>query len=419
MSVTSSPPEAATRSAISRTFCSSKAIFFSNYACRRRVKPGPTKKWACAHWCASTIPRTTTQQFSCQLYAWEWEKTNRGRGIIREHAGLCNASFVGTHAHSRGLLSAPIRAKDRGQGEEAVHTPIEPGAIDHDATTLGQSSPIANAETKRRWSSDPRRYWFNPSWSRPGGAHVHGARARRFPHFRKRPKSRRSLPSRNSSRAGLLLAVTARPGVFTNPVCRSRQTAGRDDIGARYCKYSVRIIISSPELIKYLARISIRATLGLAVISSKGLKICMVDFLAQHCQADSQNISGESETMQSVDPDVELRRFWATKATSFPDLPLANAQGKLISRQTSDVDNAQFQQEAAIETTMQAFLELRVTLRDSRTKNADWAHWWVPVCPGFTVSCPAGRLSMLYDELCKLSMNQHFHLPVDVRGLSM
>ena len=62
-STTSSPLEAATRSAISRTRSTSSAMNPVTYKLWQSRPKAKNRKWACAHWCASPNAGTT-QQFS-------------------------------------------------------------------------------------------------------------------------------------------------------------------------------------------------------------------------------------------------------------------------------------------------------------------------------------------------------------------
>src|ERR1700693_5790240 len=58
-----------------------KSHVFSNLRRSRRASPfpmiGPTKKWAFAHWCASTILALRNNSFRYQLYAALMENTNQ------------------------------------------------------------------------------------------------------------------------------------------------------------------------------------------------------------------------------------------------------------------------------------------------------------------------------------------------------
>src|ERR1700694_2918603 len=62
-----------------------KSHVFSNLRPKCRASPvpliGPTKKWAFAHWCASTILTLRHNSIHHQLYAASLEKTNRTRCI--------------------------------------------------------------------------------------------------------------------------------------------------------------------------------------------------------------------------------------------------------------------------------------------------------------------------------------------------
>jgi hypothetical protein len=62
-------------------------MFSAAYACVARSILAPTKKWAFAHWCASTILTLRHNSFHPQLYAADLENTNQrtvGSGEVCE-----------------------------------------------------------------------------------------------------------------------------------------------------------------------------------------------------------------------------------------------------------------------------------------------------------------------------------------------
>src|SRR5437660_1301653 len=101
MSAIPSPLEPATRSAMLRTFCSSKAIFSITCAGIALLNLSPTKKWACAHWCASTIPKNydTTVFIANYTPASAKRQTGAAYGTVRRltQSGL---STVATREHA-------------------------------------------------------------------------------------------------------------------------------------------------------------------------------------------------------------------------------------------------------------------------------------------------------------------------------
>jgi VWFA-related protein len=303
--------------------------------------------------------------------------------------------------------------------------PIEPGGNPITMpTTLGQTGPTANAEdeAKVEFRSETILVQVPVVVTDRGGTHVHGLAQGDFHVFENgKEQTIASFQELISSRAPV--AVAARPGVFTNQfVDRDKQRAitviALDTVNTPFLDQS----FARRELVRYLAKnIDTGQTLGLAVISSKGLKVLYgLTSSAQALQQILQNVSGESEAMQSVDPDVELAAFSGDQSNLFSGFTLANAQVNIdqFIRQ-GDVDYAQFRQEAAIETTMQAFLGIAWSLSGiPGRKTLIWATGGFPFALDSPSAVPAGRLSTLYERAMQALNEADVSIyPVDVQGL--
>jgi len=177
------------------------------------------------------------------------------------------------------------------------------------------------------------------------------------------------------------------------------------------------------ELIKYLANnLDTSQPIGLVLINTKGLKVL------QGLTSDSSSLvstlkklSGETPDMQNVDTDTLVAAATTSDGLNlFSPSPVATTQDGIqnfISQ--GDVDYAQFKQEDAIETTLNAFLGLAWTLSGiPGRKTVIWATGSFPFFMDSPAALPGGRISVLYERTMQaLNDSQVAIYPVDVRGL--
>src|SRR6266446_2305280 len=124
MSAISSPPEAATRSAISRTFCSSKAIFSVIYARVAAQNLAQLKSGLAPTGVLRQFLRTTTQQFSLPTIRLRVRKHKLGEGHEKRVWRLTRSSLAAHRGLRHGLRSPSTRLRLNGSslsGRRGAH----------------------------------------------------------------------------------------------------------------------------------------------------------------------------------------------------------------------------------------------------------------------------------------------------------
>jgi VWFA-related protein len=254
------------------------------------------------------------------------------------------------------------------------------------------------------------------------GQHVHSLTKDDFQIYENGKEQKLTvLEEVNATRASV--AADSKPGVFTNVLPdrdkpRALTIIALDTVNTPYLDQSY----ARRELIKYLANnIDTGQTLALVLITSKGLKVVHgLTSSAATLQEELKKASGEIPAMQTTDPDVEAAAYSEDVSNLFAPITAAETQvavNNFIIR--GDIDYTKFQQEAAIETTMQAFLGIAWSLGGvPGRKTLLWATGSFPFYVDSPAAVPAGRLAILYERAMQ-AMNEAgvSVYPVDVRGL--
>lgn len=213
------------------------------------------------------------------------------------------------------------------------------------------------------------------------------------------------------------------PGQFTNVVLdqdkpRSVTVIALDMVNTAYLDQTY----ARKELIKYLANnIDTSQPLALVQITSKGLKV--VSPLTNSPEALQQalkKVSGELPAMQNVSDTAEVAAFTGDTTDLLNPATLGQTQSALNDFVTQgDVDYAQFKQERAIETTMQAFLGLAWSLSGiPGRKTLIWATGGFPFTMDSPSAVPGGYLSVLYERAMQAMNDANVAVyPVDAQGL--
>jgi VWFA-related protein len=219
------------------------------------------------------------------------------------------------------------------------------------------------------------------------------------------------------------LAVAQKPGFFTNVVLdptqpRSVTVIALDTLNTPFLDQS----FARKELVKYLANnLDTGQALALVLITSRGLKVVSgLTSSAEGLQQALKKAGGEISAMQSIDPDVEAAAVTGDTSDLFSVLTAADTQAAVNGFVTQgDVDYAQFKQDTAIETTMQAFLGIAWSLSGvPGRKTLVWATGGFPFSIDSPSSVPGGRLSLLYERAMQaLNDSEVSVYPVDVQGL--
>jgi VWFA-related protein len=174
------------------------------------------------------------------------------------------------------------------------------------------------------------------------------------------------------------------------------------------------------ELVKYLSEsIDSGQVLALMIITSHGLKIVqgLTSDPTQLLQV-LKKASGETPALQSgIDAQA------SAAAGDINDLALTPSSNPTATMQSfiehGDAIYAQFQQQNAIETTMNAFLGIAWSLSGvPGRKSLIWATGGFPFTISSPAAVPGGYLSALYERtMAALTAAQISVYPVDVRGL--
>jgi VWFA-related protein len=174
------------------------------------------------------------------------------------------------------------------------------------------------------------------------------------------------------------------------------------------------------ELLKFLAKnLDSSQAIGLVVITSKGLEVI------HGLTGDSKDLMEALNKVSSENPVMTGLSVDAQVAAVTGDVPVSNPSSGDIWRMMEnfatqgDAPVATFRQEAAIETTMNAFLGIAWSLEGiSGKKSVIWATGGMPFYLDSPSTIPGGYLSTLYERtLAVLNESNISVYPVDVRGL--
>jgi len=255
------------------------------------------------------------------------------------------------------------------------------------------------------------------------GHHVHGLTKDNFKLFENGKEQSVTAFEEVTATHRPVVIAQFKPGQFTNVVLdreqpRSITVIALDTVNTPFLDQSY----ARRELIKYLANnVDTGQTLALVLITGKGLKVVSgltssVDSLQQALK----KVSGETSALESVSTDAEVAAFTGDTSNLFSPASAAStaaAVDEFISQ--GDVDYAQFKQESAIETTMQAFLGIAWSLSGiPGRKTLLWATGGFPFTMDSPSAVPGGRLSLLYERAMQALNDSEVSIyPVDAQGL--
>jgi VWFA-related protein len=255
------------------------------------------------------------------------------------------------------------------------------------------------------------------------GSHVRGLKQEDFRIFENGKEQKVSTFEEVVSTNAKFPVVAAKPGEFSNLTLSEQQprtvtVIALDTVNTPFLdQYTGR-----HELVKYLANsLDSGQVLALVIITSHGLKI------VQGLTGDSTKLlellrkaGGEMPAMQGVDidarADANAGDIAPISMSSFESDPSA-AMDAFIEH--GDAIYSQFQQQNAIETTMNAFLGIAWSLSGvPGRKSLIWATGGFPFNISSPSAVPGGYLSTLYERTMQaLTAAQISVYPVDVRGL--
>jgi VWFA-related protein len=255
------------------------------------------------------------------------------------------------------------------------------------------------------------------------GNHIHGLTKDDFHVFENGKEQKLSAFEEIVSTNTKLPVVAQKPGEFSNLTLSEQQP--------RTVTVIVLDTVNTPfldqtygrrELVKYLSSsLDSGQVLALMIITSRGLQIVqgLTGDSAQLMQV-LKKASGELPAMQGVDIDAQ-----ADAATgNIPDVPSVSAGSDPSAAiaafvERGDAIYSQFQQQNAIETTMNAFLGIAWSLSGiPGRKSLIWATGGFPFTISTPAAVPGGYLSTLYERaMAALTAAEISVYPVDVRGL--
>lgn len=255
------------------------------------------------------------------------------------------------------------------------------------------------------------------------GKHIHGLTKEDIHVFENGKEQKLSRFEEIVSTNTQLPVVAQKPGEFSNLTLSEQQP--------RTVTVIVLDTVNTPfldqttgrrELVKYLSSsLESGQVLALMIITSRGLQIVqgLTGDPVQLMQV-LKKASGELPAMHGVDIDAQAD----AAAGDIADVPSVSAGGDPSAAidafvERGDAIYSQFQQQNAIETTMNAFLGIAWSLSGvPGRKSLIWATGGFPFTISSPAAVPGGYLSALYERtMAALTEAQISVYPVDVRGL--
>ncbi|MGA2020209.1 MAG: VWA domain-containing protein [Candidatus Sulfotelmatobacter sp.] len=255
------------------------------------------------------------------------------------------------------------------------------------------------------------------------GNHIHALTKEDFHVFENGKEQKLSTFEEIVSTNTKLPVVTQKPGEFSNLTLSEQEprtvtVVALDTVNTPFLDQTY----GRRELVKYLSTsLDSGQVLALMIITSHGLQIVqgLTGDPAQLMQV-LKKASGEVSAMQSVSMDARAD----AAAGNIPDVPSVSPGSDPSSAieafvERGDAIYAQFQQQNAIETTMNAFLGIAWALSGiPGRKSVIWATGGFPFTISSPAAVPGGYLSALYERaMAALAAAQISVYPVDVRGL--
>jgi VWFA-related protein len=177
------------------------------------------------------------------------------------------------------------------------------------------------------------------------------------------------------------------------------------------------------ELVKYLANnLESGQVQALMVMTTHGLKIIQgLTGDPEQLMKALKKVSGETPVMEGTDPDIQAD----VAVGDIPNVPTAVPVGSDPTAimesfvEHGDAVIAQFQQQNAIETTLNGFMGIAWTLSGiPGRKSLIWATGSFPFVMDSPNTVPGGYLSVLYERTMQALLQAQISVyPVDVRGL--
>jgi VWFA-related protein len=325
-----------------------------------------------------------------------------------------------------GSTSAQIHGGGAGQGSANPASPSRNTSSPRNSNnSIPDSVPLttANDEGKIEFRTQTILVQVPIVITDKSGNHIHGLTKEDFHVFENGKEQKLGTFEEIVSTNTKLPVVAPTPGEFSNLTLSEQQprtvtVIAIDTVNTPFLDQST----GRRELVKYLAdNLDSGQVLALMIITSRGLKVVqgLTGDPAQLLQV-LKKTSGELPAMQGVDVDVQAD----AAAGDIPDQPSISTGSHPSAAMDAFVEHgeavySQFQQQNAIETTMNAFLGIAWSLSGiPGRKSLIWATGGFPFTLASPAVVPAGNLSKLYERtMGALTAAQISVYPVDIRGL--
>jgi VWFA-related protein len=257
-----------------------------------------------------------------------------------------------------------------------------------------------------------------------GGNHLHGLTKDDFHVFENGKEQKVSTFEEIVTSSAKLSPIAPKPGEFQNLTLSSDQphsvtVIALDSVNTPFLDQSY----GRHELVKYLAdSVDSGQVLALMLMTSRGLKVVqgLTGDSAQLTQI-LKRASGEMPAMQGTSQDAQADGSAEdTSASLFTNMATNDPNAAMHDFIThGDAFYAQFQQQNAIETTLNSFLGIAYALNGiPGRKSLIWATGGFPFTINSPATVPGGYLSTLYERtLQALDEAQVSVYPIDLRGL--
>jgi VWFA-related protein len=331
------------------------------------------------------------------------------------------------------LLLFSVSALGQTRGGGGGHGPSAPAAPTRISSSLPGSSnsslpgsvPIttANDEGKIEFRTETILVQVPIVVTDKSGNHIHGLTKEDFHIFENGTEHKLSTFEEIVSTKTKLPVVAQKPGEFSNLTLSEQQprtvtVIALDTVNTPFLDQTY----GRRELVKYLSSsLDSGQVLALMIITSHGLQIVqgLTGDPAQLMEV-LKKAGGELPAMHGVDIDAradaalgDIHEVPSVSAGSDPSAAI----DAFVER--GDAIYSQFQQQNAIETTMNAFLGIAWSLSGvPGRKSLIWATGGFPFTISSPAAVPGGYLSQLYERsMAALTEAQISVYPVDIRGL--
>ena len=340
--------------------------------------------------------------------------------------GCCGRVSVLASILAFGLCFSPVCAAGQARRSAPPSRPIEPMDNPSKAATF-DTQPTVRAEDEARveFKTDVVLIQVPVVVADKSGNHVRDLKKDDFEVWENGKEQKVTTFEEVVASKSPVAAAKPLPGEFSNLAAaqgeqpRSVTVIALDTVNTPFLDQTY----ARKQLLKYLARnLDSSQVFGLVLITSRGLRV------AQGLTGDTRQliealnkVSGELPAMTGIDIDTQA----AAATGDLPDLnPVASLNQDMMSVlqdfvTRADAPEANFQQERAIETTMQAFLNIAWSLSGiPGKKSVIWATGGMPFQMVSPSNVPGGYLSSLYERTMATLIESNISVyPLDVRGL--